>query len=125
MKNLYASTLANERYDAIVIGSGVGGLTVGVCLAKSGKKVLVLERHYVPGGFSHSFKRKNFEWDIGVHYVGRVDDPKSTLRKTFDYVTDGKLKWTGMCEIYDKAIIDGDEYHFVIGVENQIKKMVS
>ncbi len=125
MKNLYASSLANAHYDAVVIGSGVGGLTVGVCLAKSGKKVLVLERHYVPGGFSHSFKRKNFEWDIGVHYVGRVEDRNSTLRKTFDYVTDGKLQWTGMGEIYDKAIIDGDEYHFVIGVENQIKKMIS
>lgn len=124
MKNLYTSSLANVHYDAIVIGSGIGGLTVGVCMAKSGKKVLVLERHYVPGGFSHSFTRKNFEWDVGVHYVGRVEDPKSSLRKAFDYVTDGKLQWAGMGEIYDKAIINGDEYDFVIGVENQIKKMI-
>jgi len=55
----YTSEVTKEKYDAIIIGSGIGGLTTASILAKFGKKVLVLERHYVPGGFSHTFKRKD------------------------------------------------------------------
>jgi all-trans-retinol 13,14-reductase len=107
-------------WDAIIIGSGLGGLTTAVLMAKSGKKVLVLERHYNPGGFTHTFTRKGFEWDVGVHYVGQVANPKAILRKVFDYVTDGKLQWQPMDAIYDRVVIAGDTYDFVRGIENQI-----
>ena len=59
MKNLYSSELTKTTYDTIIIGSGMGGLTTAAILAKAGKKVLVLEKHYVIGGFTHTFKRKN------------------------------------------------------------------
>ncbi len=49
------------QYDTIVIGSGMGGLSLASILAQQGQKVLVLERHYVAGGFSHVFKRKGYE----------------------------------------------------------------
>ena len=60
-----------ETYDYIVIGSGMGGMTAAAMLSKLGKKVLVLEQHYVPGGYTHTFKRKKYLWDVGVHAVGR------------------------------------------------------
>ena len=67
-------------FDAIVIGSGMGGLTVAALLAKhGGKRVLVLERHYTAGGFTHSFRRPGYEWDVGVHYIGQVMDPASVI----------------------------------------------
>ena len=44
-----------EKFDTIIIGSGVGGLSTAICLARAGQKVLVLEQHYVPGGWAHSF----------------------------------------------------------------------
>ena len=52
-------------YDAVVIGSGIGGLGVAALLAgRAEKRVLVLERHATKaGGFTHIFKRKGFEWD--------------------------------------------------------------
>ncbi len=124
MKNLYSSELSKKKYDAIIIGSGLGGLTTAVFLAKAGKKVLVLEKHYVPGGFTHSFKRKKFEWDVGVHYVGQVHMKDSLLRKAFDYITEGKLKWEDMGEVYDQAIIEGDTYNFKTGTDNQINQMI-
>ncbi len=125
MHQRYTSSLAESKYDAIVIGSGIGGLSTAVFLAKAGKKVLVLEQHYVPGGFTHTFKRKNFVWDVGVHYVGQVQSGENLLRKAFDYVTDGKLQWSGMGEVYDQTIIDGDVYNFRSGFDNQVNQMIA
>lgn len=60
-----------RRFDAIVIGSGLGGLSTAACLAASGKKVLILEQHEILGGCSQVFRRNDkWEFDCGVHYVG-------------------------------------------------------
>jgi len=124
MQHRYSPSLADTRYDAIVIGSGIGGLSTAVLLAKAGKKVLVLEQHYEPGGFTHTFRRKNFVWDVGVHYVGQVNIKDALLKKAFDYLSEGKLKWADMGDVYDQAIIDGDVYNFRSGYENQVKQLI-
>jgi all-trans-retinol 13,14-reductase len=121
MPDRYRPELTKEKFDAIIIGSGLGGLTLAALMAKKGKRALVLERHYAAGGFTHTFKRTGgFSWDVGVHYIGRVDDKKAFLRRAFDYITDGKLEWASMGNVYDKAFFGDDEYDFIIGVENQI-----
>ena len=60
--------------DTIVIGSGIGGLTVAGLLAKSGRRVLVLERHDRAGGYAHGFKRKKYHFDAGVHLTSGCTD---------------------------------------------------
>ena len=70
-----AAEPASKAYDAIVIGSGMSGLTSAVILAKEGKRVVVLEQHYRPGGFLHSFHRKGgVAFDVGFHYVGAIEE---------------------------------------------------
>jgi all-trans-retinol 13,14-reductase len=115
-----------EQWDAIVIGSGIGGLTVAALLAKyAGKRVLVLERHYVVGGYTHVFHRPGYEWDVGLHYVGQVLDPRFGLRALYDHVTEGRLRWHPMPDVYDRAVIGDREYEFVRGVENFRQRMRS
>jgi len=105
-------------YDQIVIGSGIGGLTAATWLAKAGKKVAIFERHYVPGGFTHSFKRKHgFQWDVGVHYVGNMGK-KDSLIGMFDFLTNGKLEWESMGEVYDVVQIGDKKFEFKAGKEN-------
>ncbi|MFT5915431.1 MAG: all-trans-retinol 13,14-reductase [Bacteroidia bacterium] len=113
-----------ESYDTIIIGSGMGGLATAAILAKEGQKVLVLERHYTAGGFTHVFKRRGYEWDVGIHYIGEMQRESSILKKLFDYVTDGNLKWADMGEVYDKIIIGDQHYDYVKGVSNFKAKMI-
>lgn len=108
-----------DQWDAIVIGSGIGGLTAAATLSKiAEKRVLVLERHYTAGGFTHTFRRPGYEWDVGVHYIGDVSHPRAMSRRMFDFITDGQLEWADMGEVYDRIIIGDNSYDFVKGYEN-------
>ncbi len=112
-------------WDAVVIGSGIGGLACAALLAKAGKRVLVLERHYTAGGFTHTYTRKGFEWDVGVHYIGKVHREGSILRRVFDDITDGKLQWAPMDEVYDRIVFPDATYDFVAGRENFRERMTA
>jgi all-trans-retinol 13,14-reductase len=115
----YKQAQLAEEWDAIVIGSGIGGLTVAAMLSiHGGKRVLVLGRHYVAGGFTHSFHRPGYDWDVGLHYIGQVQDEKSAVRRAFDHITDGAVLWSAMPEIYDRAVIDGRRFDLTAGIEN-------
>ncbi len=59
-----------HRYDAVVIGAGIGGLTAAALLARCGRSVLVIERHDRPGGYLHGFRRYGVQCEAGVHLVG-------------------------------------------------------
>ena len=86
----------NNAYDVIVIGSGIGGLTTASLLSQiANKRVLVLESHFKLGGFTHSFRRKGYKWDVGLHYVGDMA-PNSLSRQVMDMVTGGQVEWAKM-----------------------------
>ena len=91
-------------YDAIVIGSGIGGLTAaGLLAGVAGRRVLVLERHTEPGGLTHVFRRDGAAWDVGLHYVGEVG-PGSEGRAYFDYLSGGRLHWNRMPDRFERFV---------------------
>jgi all-trans-retinol 13,14-reductase len=67
------------KYDVIIIGAGLGGLTAGAKLAKEGKKVLLLEQHTQPGGCATTFRRGDFTLEVGLH---EMDGPAPRDMKT-------------------------------------------
>jgi all-trans-retinol 13,14-reductase len=93
-------------FDVIIIGSGMGGMTTAAMLAELGKKVLVLEQHYVPGGFTHAFKRGPYEWDVGVHAIGEVG-AQAMLGRLLSRLTDDELKWASLGGVYDEFYYPG------------------
>jgi all-trans-retinol 13,14-reductase len=100
----------SEHYDAIIIGSGIGGMTVGSLLSQvAGKRVLLLERHFKMGGLTHTFRRQDFEWDVGLHYVGGMQTG-SMSRQFMDAVTSGKVQWNRIAEPYDRFIFPDFEF---------------
>ena len=102
------------EYDAIVIGSGMGGLTTAALLSELGWKVCVLEQHYTAGGYTHSYDRNGYEWDVGVHYIGDVG-AKTRTRRLFDFLSDGKLEWAPMDAEYDRFYVGDKVFCAVAG----------
>ena len=58
-----------ENFDAIIVGSGIGGLVTASQLAAKGAKVLVLEKYIIPGGSGGSFKRNGYTFDVGASMI--------------------------------------------------------
>jgi all-trans-retinol 13,14-reductase len=111
----YKQFQAGEQFDAIVIGSGLGGLASAALLARhGGRRVLVLERHYTAGGFTHAFKRPGYEWDVGLHYVGDMG-PRGMTRRLFDHVSGGRVEWAPMGEVYDRIVVGKTSFDFPAG----------
>ena len=89
-----------DHYDVIVIGSGMGGMSTSAALARMGRKVLILEQHYIPGGFTHMFARKGYHWDAGIHAIGEMK-PGLPPYKMLDWMGRGKVKWESLGNPFD------------------------
>jgi phytoene dehydrogenase-like protein len=81
-----------NKYDIIIIGAGLGGLTAGAKLSKEGRKVLIIEQHDRPGGCATTFWRKDYTMEVGLHEMDGLDgkDMKTRIFRdlgVFDQVT--------------------------------------
>lgn len=97
----WSHEIPDTTWDYVVIGSGMGGMTSAALLAKLGRKVLVLEQHNIPGGFTQMFKRPGYRWDVGVHIVGEMSEA-SYLGRLLKALTNGTLEWEPVGEVYDE-----------------------
>jgi all-trans-retinol 13,14-reductase len=112
----YRPSRLEGPYDAVVIGSGMGGLTVAALLSALGRRVAVLEQHYTAGGATHSYERNGYDWDVGVHYIGDMGR-RTTVRRLMDFLSDGQLAWAPMDAHYDRFFIGERVYDAVAGKE--------
>ncbi len=112
-------------FDAVVIGSGMGGLTAAALLARlHGQRVLVLERHWCAGGFTHTFSRPGgYHWDVGVHYVGQVE--RGTAADVLRVMSDGALSWQRMPDPFERLVFPDFEFAIRFGRENFLADLMN
>ena len=65
-------------YDVVIVGSGIGGLCCGSLLSLAGKKVLICEAHYKPGGVAHGFKKNGYKFESGPSLWSGLSKPQTT-----------------------------------------------
>lgn len=115
-----------ERYDIIIIGSGMGGLVCGDILSREGYRVCLLEKNKQIGGSLQTYARDKVVFDSGVHYIGALEKGQNLYQVfTFLGLMD-KLKLRKMDENgFDKIFIDGSpkEYVFAQGYDNFIRRL--
>ena len=93
------------KYDVVIIGSGLGGLICARQLAQLGRSVLVLERQAQPGGCLQSYRRGDFEFDTGLHYVGGLAQGQS-LHEAFEQLGLMRLPWVRLdADGFDRVTI--------------------
>jgi phytoene dehydrogenase-like protein len=95
--------------DAVIVGSGAGGLAAALALARRGLSVQVLEQHYLPGGWCHSFMLGGYRFSPGVHYVGNLGE-QGRLRKVYEGLgIAGELVFLELNpDGYDHILIEGE-----------------
>jgi all-trans-retinol 13,14-reductase len=116
---------AEQHFDIVIIGSGMGGLFTAYTLADFGFKVCVLEKNQQLGGSLQVFSRDKTIFDTGVHYIGSLD-PDQNLGKFFKYAgIYDMVQWQKMDTIFDKVSFSGDdtEYPVAQGPDNYITEL--
>lgn len=123
LKRAFSQDKVPDHLDAIVIGSGYGGLAAAVVLSKAGQRVLVLEQHGKAGGCCHTFNKKGFEFDVGIHYVGQMLE-NSFSRMIVDQLTEGQLQWAKMDSPCDVVVLgdpdNGKKYYMYNGQKEHV-----
>lgn len=113
-----------EKYDVIIIGSGLGGLECGTILSKEGLKVCVLEKNPLFGGALQTYKRKGRKIDTGIHYLGSLEDGQF-LNQNFRYLgIMDKLSLKKLDEeLFDKIIFKNKPYHYAMRDEGFVEAL--
>lgn len=73
-----------KKTDVIVAGAGLGGLFAAAKLVKEGKKVVLIEKHNIPGGYASTFKRKGYTFETSLHALDGFFSPNSDRSKLFE-----------------------------------------
>ncbi|HPR32282.1 MAG TPA: NAD(P)/FAD-dependent oxidoreductase [Prolixibacteraceae bacterium] len=94
------------KYDVLIIGAGLGGLTAGAKLAKEGKKVFMIEQHDRPGGCATTFRRKDYTLEVGLHEMDGLDRSDMKTRIFTDLGVFDHVSFLKVPEFY--RFIQGD-----------------
>ena len=116
-----------DKYDIIIVGSGMSGLVCGDILSREGYKICILEKNKQIGGCLQTYVRERVIFDAGVHYVGGLAEGQNLyqLFKYLGFIDQLKMERMDM-DAFDKIVIDGSrkEYVFAQGYENFIQKLL-
>jgi all-trans-retinol 13,14-reductase len=106
-----------ESFDYVILGAGLGGLSAAACLTRQGKKVAVLEQHYLPGGCCHTFQYGEYSFCADVHYISQCA-PGKTIAQFLNYI-ERDVPFNSLApDCIDRVIAPGVDFCIPLGWEN-------
>lgn len=113
------------HWDDLVIGSGMGGLTVAALLAKSGRRVLVLEAHDVPGGYAHTFRMREYRFCAQVHYIFGCGEGETIGRLVEELGLTSSVPFHRLDpEGFDHVVVDGVRHRIPNGLGKSRDRLI-
>ncbi|MBN2040522.1 MAG: NAD(P)/FAD-dependent oxidoreductase [Spirochaetes bacterium] len=109
----------NTSKNAVIIGSGIGGLSSAIILLKLGYNVTVVEKNKQPGGMMRSYSRRGIDCPVGVHYLGSMGE-NEPLKRVFDFLEvtqDIPVTPMGLDGPIDRYIFDDFIYDLPVGIK--------
>ena len=126
--NNYDDSRVISKYPVIVIGAGLGGLGAACQLVLRGEKVLLLEKHNVPGGFATSFVRGRFEFEGALHELSDIGtkNNRGSLYRFLEKlgIVPNKLEFIQVPEFYRSVFSDGYDVTIPLGMEEYTNKLI-
>ena len=111
------------KYNTVVIGGGLAGLTAGGILSKFGKKVLLIEQHHKPGGYASTFKRGDFIIEVGLHEMSGLDK-NNTIGQIFNMLeVNQQVEFLLAPELY-AVLSDQEKFVFPHGFDAASKALI-
>ncbi len=107
-KGLNRGTGPERAYDAVVIGAGIGGLTCANLLAREGLRVLLVEQHYMVGGYCSGFRRNGYTFDAASHFYPLLGNSDTLTGKLLAELG-VRTAWVKMDPV--------DQFHFPDGTQ--------
>ncbi len=99
-----------ETYDVVIVGAGIGGLVCANLLQREGLKVLLVEQHYMAGGYCSTFRRKGYTFDAATHFYPLLGNPTTMTGKLLlDLGID--TGWIKMDPVDTFHFPDGSHFH--------------
>jgi all-trans-retinol 13,14-reductase len=111
------------KYNTVVIGGGLAGLTAGATLTKFGKKVLLLEQHHKPGGCATTFKRGDFIIEVGLHEMCGLEKNGAILQLFNMLEVDQEVELLQVPELY-AVLSDQEKFVFPHSYEVASKALI-
>lgn len=106
-----------EEFDDVILGAGLGGLSVAACLARRGRRVVVLEQHDIAGGCGHTFDYGKYSFCADVHYICQCG-PGQTMAVFLDYIGK-KVPFNSLdAECIDRVVTPDVDFRIPLGWEN-------
>lgn len=115
-------TPPRERYDVVVVGAGVGGLVCANLLARAGLTVLLVEQHYMVGGYCSTFRRKGFTFDAATHFYPLLGNPRTLTGRLLAELGVG-TRWVKMDPVDTFHLPDGTRFEVPADYEHYRRRL--
>ena len=112
----------NKSYDAVIIGAGVGGLICANLLARAGMSVLLIEQHFMAGGYCSTFRRKGYTFDAATHFYPLLGNP-STITGALLQELGITTEWIKMDPVDCFHLPDGTRFPVPADLDSYLNKL--